>query len=163
MGALRSIDRIVFFDAPPGGRFVKCQHNWYMPSEPIYSSQTGSILEPLVAAFIYVTCIKSWADALANLPTSARWLSERRMRPIRQLKRFSMITRRRFLVSGSATVLCAPAVVRVATLMPVRGIVIPTEELHFGFCRSDVCPCALAKDYASCKTKACRSTKLRVN
>ena len=44
-----------------------------------------------------------------------------------------MINRRRFLVSGFATALCAPAVVRVATLMPVRGIVIPSEVLHFGF------------------------------
>ena len=27
VAALRSIDRICFLDAPPGGRFVKCQHH----------------------------------------------------------------------------------------------------------------------------------------
>lgn len=77
MGALRSVDRIVFLIPPRGVGSPSANITGYMPSEPIYSSQTGSILEPLVAAFIYVTCIKSWADALANLPSRARWIPKR--------------------------------------------------------------------------------------
>jgi hypothetical protein len=60
-GALRSIDRICFLDAPPGGSFRQVPTSWgyAVTSEPIYSAQIGSILELLVAAITYVTRIKS--------------------------------------------------------------------------------------------------------
>lgn len=45
-----------------------------------------------------------------------------------------MITRRNFIASASAAIVYAPPVVQAASLMPVRGIVIPTGELQFGFC-----------------------------
>jgi len=44
-----------------------------------------------------------------------------------------MNTRRNFLIGTSATVICAPAVVRAANIMPVRGIGFPTERHCFGF------------------------------
>lgn len=47
----------------------------------------------------------------------------------------SSITSRRELLTGiSVTLLCAPAVVRAESLMPLRGIVVPSGELQFGFC-----------------------------
>jgi hypothetical protein len=47
---------------------------------------------------------------------------------------FLMTTRRGFLVSAAAAIICAPLVVRAASLMSVRGIIIPAGELQFGFC-----------------------------
>lgn len=44
-----------------------------------------------------------------------------------------VISRRQFFLDASAAALCAPAVVRCASLMPVRGIAIPPGALHFGF------------------------------
>lgn len=42
-------------------------------------------------------------------------------------------TRRSLLVGASATLLCAPCIVRAASLMPVQGIVFPTERNYYGF------------------------------
>ncbi len=44
-----------------------------------------------------------------------------------------MTTRRKLLIGAAASLLCAPAIVRVGSLMPVRGIIFPTERYHFGF------------------------------
>src|SRR5208337_946495 len=44
-----------------------------------------------------------------------------------------MISRRKLLIGAAASLLCAPAIVRVGSLMPVRGIVLPTERCYFGF------------------------------
>ena len=48
-------------------------------------------------------------------------------------RRSTMITRRSFLTNASAFLLCAPAVVRAANLMPLCGIIFPPEALQFGF------------------------------
>jgi hypothetical protein len=37
-----------------------------------------------------------------------------------------MVTRRNFLVRASAALVCAPAVVRAASLMPIRSVIKPT-------------------------------------
>ena len=44
-----------------------------------------------------------------------------------------MTTRRNFLFGISTALICAPAIVRAQSLMPLRGIVLPTERYHFGF------------------------------
>src|SRR5271156_4466716 len=44
-----------------------------------------------------------------------------------------MTTRRELLIGAAASLLCAPAIVRVGSLMPVRGFVFPTERHYFGF------------------------------
>jgi hypothetical protein len=44
-----------------------------------------------------------------------------------------MIARRKFLLGASATLLSAPAIVRVASLMQVRGITFPIERHYYGF------------------------------
>ena len=43
-----------------------------------------------------------------------------------------MITRRNVLIGASATLVCAPAVIRVAGLMPIRRIILPTAH-YYGF------------------------------
>ena len=44
----------------------------------------------------------------------------------------TIIARREFFVGAPATVLCAPAIVRAASLMQVRGIIYPAERSWFG-------------------------------
>jgi len=51
---------------------------------------------------------------------------------VRQRKGFSLITRRNFL-TASATLIYAPAVVRAASLMQVRGVALLTDRPYFGF------------------------------
>ena len=43
-----------------------------------------------------------------------------------------MITRR-FLIGGAAALVCAPSIVRTASLMPVRGIIFPSQTFQYGF------------------------------
>jgi hypothetical protein len=43
-----------------------------------------------------------------------------------------MVTRRNFLVRASAALVCAPAVVRAASLMPIRSVILPTGR-YYGF------------------------------
>jgi hypothetical protein len=45
----------------------------------------------------------------------------------------SSIVRRQFLISLAASMLSAPAVVRVASLMSMRGVIYPIERHCFGF------------------------------
>jgi hypothetical protein len=56
-----------------------------------------------------------------------------------------MLTRRNFLVTASATIVCTPAVVRAASLMPVRGIIFPTGRHYFGFVERLYIHCHLPK------------------
>ncbi len=44
-----------------------------------------------------------------------------------------MIVRRELLIGASASLLCAPAIVRTASLMPVRGIIVPVQQNYYGF------------------------------
>jgi hypothetical protein len=44
-----------------------------------------------------------------------------------------MIARRTLLIGASATLLCAPAIVRAASLMPVRGIIALMQQNYYGF------------------------------
>jgi hypothetical protein len=39
-----------------------------------------------------------------------------------------LMTRRSIFVGAAASVICAPAVVRAASLMPIRGLVLPVER-----------------------------------
>jgi hypothetical protein len=43
-------------------------------------------------------------------------------------------TRRDFLAGISASLVCAPAVVRAASIMRVRGIIYPIERNQYGWC-----------------------------
>ena len=45
------------------------------------------------------------------------------------------MTRRSIFVSAAASLLCAPAIVRATSLMPVRGLILPIERPHAGFCQ----------------------------
>lgn len=45
----------------------------------------------------------------------------------------TMIARRTFFIGASATLVCAPAIVRAASLMPVRGIIVPVQQNYYGF------------------------------
>ena len=38
------------------------------------------------------------------------------------------MTRRRIVVGAAASLICAPAIVRAASLMPVRGLLLPVER-----------------------------------
>jgi hypothetical protein len=49
-------------------------------------------------------------------------------------RRVFVVTRRNFLASASAAIVWAPPVVRVANLMPLRGIVLSPAAFHFGYC-----------------------------
>jgi hypothetical protein len=44
-----------------------------------------------------------------------------------------MLSRRRIFVGGLASVMCAPAIVRAESLMPIRALVVPTQSVHAGF------------------------------
>ena len=44
-----------------------------------------------------------------------------------------MTTRRKLLIGAAASLLCAPAIVRVGSLMLVRAIIFPIERHLFGF------------------------------
>jgi hypothetical protein len=44
-----------------------------------------------------------------------------------------MTIRRDFVFGASAALICAPAIVRAHNLMPLRGIILPTEPCYFGF------------------------------
>jgi hypothetical protein len=59
--------------------------------------------------------------------------SERRMWPTGNKRGFLVRPRREFLIGISAAMLSAPAIVRVGSLMPVRGIVMPFQENYYGF------------------------------
>jgi hypothetical protein len=45
----------------------------------------------------------------------------------------SMLTRRRIFIGGLASVICAPAIVRAESLMPIRALIVPTQSVHAGF------------------------------
>lgn len=47
-----------------------------------------------------------------------------------------MITRRNLIIGASAALITAPAIVRAASLMRVRGIIIPDDRIYiyYGFC-----------------------------
>jgi hypothetical protein len=45
------------------------------------------------------------------------------------------ITRGSIFIGATTSLLCAPAVVRAASLMPVRGLILPIERPHAGFCQ----------------------------
>jgi hypothetical protein len=49
-------------------------------------------------------------------------------------KEVFMIPRRKFLIDIFAATVSAPAIVRVGSLMPVRGIVMPRQKNYYGFC-----------------------------
>ena len=44
-----------------------------------------------------------------------------------------MLTRRRIFVGGVASVICAPAIVRAESLMPIRALIVPMQPVHAGF------------------------------
>jgi hypothetical protein len=45
----------------------------------------------------------------------------------------SMLTRRRIFIGGIASVICAPAIVRAESLMPIRALIVPMQPIHAGF------------------------------
>jgi hypothetical protein len=45
------------------------------------------------------------------------------------------ITRRGILIGATATLICAPAIVRATSLMPVRQLVLPPERISAGLCQ----------------------------
>jgi hypothetical protein len=47
----------------------------------------------------------------------------------------SRITRRGILIGATATLICAPAIIRAASLMPVRQLVLPPERMSAGLCQ----------------------------
>ena len=44
-----------------------------------------------------------------------------------------LFTRRRIFVGGVASVICAPAIVRAESLMPIRALIVPMQRVHAGF------------------------------
>src|SRR4051794_19534857 len=44
-----------------------------------------------------------------------------------------MLTRRRIFIGGIASVICAPAIVRAESLMPIRALIVPMQPIHAGF------------------------------
>jgi hypothetical protein len=44
-----------------------------------------------------------------------------------------ILTRRRIFVGGVASVICAPAIVRAESLMPIRALIVPMQPVHAGF------------------------------
>jgi len=43
------------------------------------------------------------------------------------------MTRRKLLIGASASLLCAPAIVRASSLMAVRGVIVPVQTNYYGF------------------------------
>jgi hypothetical protein len=43
------------------------------------------------------------------------------------------MTRRKLLIGASASLLCAPAIVRAGSLMAVRGVILPVQTNYYGF------------------------------
>ena len=61
--------------------------------------------------------------------------SQRRMWPTGNERGFLMITRRKWLIGISAVLVSAPAIVRIESLMKVRGIAVPIHpKNYYGFC-----------------------------
>jgi hypothetical protein len=48
----------------------------------------------------------------------------------------SLITRRSTLIGAAASLLCAPAIVRAANLMPVRRLPFPYGPRYAGYCEA---------------------------
>ena len=44
-----------------------------------------------------------------------------------------MLIRRRIFIGGLASVICAPAIVRAESLMPIRALIVPMQPLYAGF------------------------------
>jgi hypothetical protein len=44
-----------------------------------------------------------------------------------------MFTRRHIFIGGLASVICAPAIVRAESLMPIRALIVPMQPVHAGF------------------------------
>ena len=44
-----------------------------------------------------------------------------------------LITRRSIFIGATASLICAPAIVRATSLMPVRGLILPVESPLAGF------------------------------
>jgi hypothetical protein len=69
------------------------------------------------------------------------------MTPVSDHYQDSLITRRSIFIGVAASLICAPAIVRATSLMPVRGVIMPLGRLHWeldhpgepypseGFCR----------------------------
>ena len=47
----------------------------------------------------------------------------------------SLVTRRSIFIGAAASLICAPAIVRAASLMPVRGLRGSIEPRYAGFCQ----------------------------
>jgi hypothetical protein len=73
------------------------------------------------------------ASAAANLPNLGKVASPRGRCGRSATKEVCMTTRRNFLLGISAALICAPAIVRAQSLMPLRGMVLPAERYCFGF------------------------------
>jgi hypothetical protein len=43
------------------------------------------------------------------------------------------MTRRKLLIGASASLLCAPAIVRASSLMAIRGVIVPVQPIYYGF------------------------------
>jgi hypothetical protein len=53
--------------------------------------------------------------------------------PIRTTHYDQQLNRRSIIIGAAASLICAPAIVRAASLMPIRGVVFSPEMCHFGF------------------------------
>jgi len=42
-------------------------------------------------------------------------------------------TRRRIFIGAAASLICAPAIVKVSSLMPIRALILPVERQYAGF------------------------------
>ena len=45
-----------------------------------------------------------------------------------------LVTRRSIFIGAAASLVCAPAIVRAASLMPIRSLRVPLEPQYAGFC-----------------------------
>ncbi len=105
----------------------------------------------------YQRCIAKKAGAFTNLPTAARWfprkwdaaVSTARIAELRQasllkkeslmtaliprIDQDSLISRRSIFIGAAASLICAPAIVRVTKLMPVRRLPFPYGPQYAGY------------------------------